>query len=399
MTPRFLSRFINPTPARPVFNVAPQTDGSPAEIVLYGDVVEATPVDWWTGEPINGNFIALDAVLDALSTIADAEDVTVRLNSSGGDLFSGVAIHNMLKGMNARKTVIVEGLAASAASVIMCAADTVKVYPGSMVMVHNVASGLWGFYSTNDLKDVIRDHEACELSIKRIYAEKTGKSDDELQAMIDATTWLVGQDAVDAGFADEVIDGGPEMEVDGDFINVAGVRHSIAALGKLPGFIAGAKQDPTAHAVDDITERGEIAADTKEDELDIRNVADLRREFPEFIAEIEDQAVKNERERIRGIHEIANMIGDQELLATAMFDNSMTAAELALENTKRQAQTGRSFLNAMDEDSDESKCNEVETAPVNAEEDEEEAMREEDERREQAMLDTVLNIVKGVKND
>ena len=134
----------------------PQTAGTPikfwnvasigddeGEITLYGDVVSRQPVDWWTGEPEPGLYIAPESFMEDLAAVKGKSNITIKINSCGGDLYTGIAIHNAIKGLTGHKVVVVEGIAASAASVIACAGDEVQVYPGSMVMIHGVAGLLY----------------------------------------------------------------------------------------------------------------------------------------------------------------------------------------------------------------------------------------------------------------
>ena len=103
------------------------------------------------------------------------------------------------------KTVIVEGIAASAASVIMCAGDEVQVYPGSMVMIHGVSGLLWDYYNLQDLKKLQKDFDASERAIAEIYHAKTGIEVDQLRSMMTRETWMVGQEAIDNGFIFDII--------------------------------------------------------------------------------------------------------------------------------------------------------------------------------------------------
>ena len=87
-----------------------------AEINMYGEVVDARPRDWWTGEEIPGNYIALDEFLHDLDGLKDKANITVHINSVGGDLYGGISIYNRLKALPANITTINDGLAASAGS-------------------------------------------------------------------------------------------------------------------------------------------------------------------------------------------------------------------------------------------------------------------------------------------
>lgn len=117
-------------PAATKFWNMASTGDDEGEITLYGDVMSQQPVDWWTGEPEPGLFITPEGFMEDLAAVKDKGHITVKLNSCGGDLYTGIAIHNALKALSGEVNVIVEGIAASAASVIMCAGDTVTVYPG-----------------------------------------------------------------------------------------------------------------------------------------------------------------------------------------------------------------------------------------------------------------------------
>ena len=110
--------------ARKCWNIASVSDDE-GEIVLYGDVLSQQPIDWWTGEPEPGMFITPEGFMEDLETVKGKSKITVKLNSCGGDLYTGIAIHNAIKALSAHVNVVVEGIAASAASVIMCAGDTV----------------------------------------------------------------------------------------------------------------------------------------------------------------------------------------------------------------------------------------------------------------------------------
>ena len=153
------------------------------EIVLYGDVVSQQPVDWWTGEPEPGLFITPEGFMQDLEAVKGKSRITVKLNSCGGDLYTGIAIHNAIKALGAHVDVVVEGIAASAASVIMCAGDTVQVYPGSLVMIHEPACTVIDYCTIDDLKQIIKMLNAGIDAAAEVYTAKTGTEIDKLEAM------------------------------------------------------------------------------------------------------------------------------------------------------------------------------------------------------------------------
>ena len=145
-------------PFRPyTINMVGEND---AEINMYGEIVEEHPTDWWTGEPVPGNFIALDDFLADLDGLRTKDNITVHINSVGGSLYAGVSIYNRLKELPANVVTINDGLAASAASVIFQAGNPRKVNAGSCLMIHEAAALLIGYFQTKDLKTEMKRLDA-----------------------------------------------------------------------------------------------------------------------------------------------------------------------------------------------------------------------------------------------
>ena len=206
-----MAQALSQTPSKKInkfWNLA-NFDGVNAEITMYGEICDKQPVDWWTGEAEPGEYITPEGFLEDLKVIKNAQNVNIKLNSCGGDLYTGIAIHNALKSLNKNITVEVEGIAASAGSIIMCAGNKVRVHVGSMVMIHGVAAELRGFWGLDDLKKQVRSFDTSETAIAEIYAQKTGMEVDKLRSMMTKETWMTGRDAVEKGFADELIEGEP----------------------------------------------------------------------------------------------------------------------------------------------------------------------------------------------
>lgn len=144
---------------------------------------------------------------ETIAKLADMRgDVTVRVNSYGGDSFEGVAVKNALRAHDGQVTVVVDGVAASAASVIaVCGADRVVMRPGAELMIHDA----WTFTDGNaaDLTKVAADLERTSQGMAELYAEKAGGDAERWRDMMRAETWFSAQEAVDAGLADAVEDG------------------------------------------------------------------------------------------------------------------------------------------------------------------------------------------------
>lgn len=359
------------------WNVVTNDEEDAAEITLYGDVCAQQPVDWWTGEPVEGMYITPEGFLDDLAQIKGKSNITVKLNSCGGDLYTGIAIHNALKGLKGHKTVIVEGIAASAASVIACAGDDVQVYPGSMIMIHGVAGMFVDYMTIGDLKQAIKAFDAAEQAIAEIYHAKTGIETDALRGMMTKETWMVGQTAVDKGFANTLLgDGGPTMSLIADqkVLLVAGVRHDVSAFRDIPGDIPVSKGDPAAPAAGtNKKERPANKAVAKEEGgTNPMNEQELRAQYPELVDSIERAAVEAarpeivnaERARLQAIESIEKQIGDAQLIADAKYgEKACDAAQLAFAAMQKQAAQGITFLDAVKNDAKNSGAADVTGSP------------------------------------
>lgn len=130
-------------------------------------------------------------------------DITVWINSPGGDCVAAAQIYNMLTNYKGKVTVKIDGIAASAASVIAMAGDTVLVSPVSMLMIHNPATIAWGDHA--QMQKAIDMLSEVKESIINAYVLKTGLSRPKLSHLMDAETWMDANKAVELGFADEII--------------------------------------------------------------------------------------------------------------------------------------------------------------------------------------------------
>lgn len=134
---------------------------------------------------------------------AKKKPLTLNINSPGGSYFEGVTIFNLLRDYPNHITVNVLGEAASAASVIAMAGDSIRVYSGAMMMVHR-ASGL-AIGNKTDMRDLAEVLEKIDNVAADIYAARTGLSKDEVLALMDAETWMTPEECVSYGFAEEVV--------------------------------------------------------------------------------------------------------------------------------------------------------------------------------------------------
>lgn len=216
-------------------------DGESAELLLYGPISEAS---WWGDEVTPAQFNA------DLAGLGDVKSIKVRINSPGGDVFAAAAIHNSLKNHKASVTAYVDGLAASAASVVAMAGDEVVMPANAMMMIHNPLTIAWGdareMRKMADVLDKVRD------TIIAAYESKTGRSRAELISMMNSETWMTAADAVEQGFADR-IDQGVQVSasVRGQTMIVNGIGFDLSKFRTIPAaFAATAEVKPPLAGVD-----------------------------------------------------------------------------------------------------------------------------------------------------
>jgi len=178
----------------------------PNTISIYDVIGE----DSWTGEGFTAKRMGA-----ALRSIGN-NPVTVKLNSPGGDMFEGIAIYNMLREHPAQVNVEVLGIAASAASIIAMAGDEITMGLGTFLMIHNA----WGMVIGNrhDMRDAATLFDSFDAALADIYEARTGMSRNDIEAAMDAETFMAPSEAVSRGFADSVSDElkKPEVNNSGD---------------------------------------------------------------------------------------------------------------------------------------------------------------------------------------
>lgn len=164
-----------------------------AEVLIYGDIGES-----WYGESVTAKeFVRELAALDV-------EELTIRVNSYGGSVPEGIAIHNAIKRHKAKTTIAIDGIAASIASLIAMAGDTVEMAENALLMVH----APWGFAMGNskEMREYADHLDTWSKAMATSYAAKTGMSEDEVMALLTdgVDHFYTAEEAKDAGFVDSV---------------------------------------------------------------------------------------------------------------------------------------------------------------------------------------------------
>lgn len=184
-------------------------------------VFDVIGADWY------GDGVTASRIAAALRSIGGA-DVTVNINSPGGDMFEGLAIYNLLREYEGKVTVKVLGLAASAASIIAMAGDEVQIGRGAFLMIHNC--WVYAMGNRHDLQQIAADMVPFDKAMNDIYGARTGLDAATIDAMMDAETYIGGSDAVEKGFADRLL--AADEIADGDDSPAAALRKLDAMLAK-----------------------------------------------------------------------------------------------------------------------------------------------------------------------
>ena len=173
------------------------------DMYLYGDI-EGDSYDWWSDTEFKSETSA-NYFREELAKHPNTKNINLYCNSYGGSVYEAMAIRNQLKRNTATVTGFVDGFAASAASFILTACDTVKMYSNTMQMIHN----MWGVAVGNakELRKVADDLDTIMDGNRKAYLEKSaGKiTEEKLIEMLDAETWLTSAQCLEYGFCDEII--------------------------------------------------------------------------------------------------------------------------------------------------------------------------------------------------
>ena len=295
-----------------------EADMEQAEMLLYGEIANET---WW-GDEVTPKDFAAD--LSALG----GKDLLLRINSPGGDVFAATAIYNQLKDYKGKVTAKIDGMCASAATIVACGADTVTMPANAVYMIHNPAVGLRGFFDGGTLAHMSTYLSTVKDTIILDYQQKVGDSlsKTKLSHMMDNETWMSAQEALEAGFVDSIEDMQIESRMEGQLLNMAGVAMNLE------------KFKNTAHLHEILTKNVAMPATkegkTVEDKTILQKIKDLLNGTQESEQEKPDAAAQ-ERER---------------MLALDKLKTGNAFVDSIVETAKKQGQTAeeiKPYLDAM----------------------------------------------------
>lgn len=311
-----------------------------AELLLYGDISDST---WWGDEVTPKQFA------EELNALGAVTDISVRINSGGGDVFAAQTIGNLLEQHAANVTARIDGICASAATIVACHCNKVVAANDSTYMVHPAKMGLLGYYESKDLQTYIDALATIRDNIISLYAKKTGTTKDEAAKWMDATSWWTGAQAKEHGFVDELVDDEAEAVVENrDGVLFVNSTDTHLPFDKAPKTVQDRLTVPPAVERSVNNQPAETPSNNKEETgMEIKTTDDLRTAYPDLVDQIEKTAAQRatdaERQRIKDIEEMA-LPGSEDFTNAAKFEKPIDAATFAMESVKNAKTQGATWL-------------------------------------------------------
>lgn len=324
------------------WNFIPAAGNKPPELLLYGAI--SSQQSWWEDRVTPGKFN------EELAALGDVSEIIVRINSGGGDVFAANAIFTRLKDCSAKITVKIDGWAASAATIIAMAGDTIKIAKNGVFMIHDPAMTVWDTFTAEDFEKMAEELKVIKQSIVNTYAMKSGRDTQDIEQLMSVETWWTGEDAVSNGFCDEIMFDDVSTAVENSsHVVVNSVSLDVSSYKTLPRSLFNSPKNPgcftnTSAAKTQKKEEQNMATNES-----ITTVEALTAEYPDLVAKIVSNAKEEERARIKDIKETA-LNGFEDIVEDAMFEHPVSAAEVALKIINEQKKQGGTYLANRDAD-------------------------------------------------
>lgn len=306
---------------------------STAEILIYGEIG-----DYWDG-------------LDASSLAqkikdASGDSITVRLNTPGGSVFTAQAFYSLLRASGKTVNVWIDGICASAGTIISSAGDNVYMPENAIFMIHNPMTSLYGA-NAEEMRETADILDKVQETIVAAYRKKTNQSDEKLKELMSVDTYLTASEALELGFIDHITEPfAVAATMQGGILNVNGTKMSGDRLKNMPkSFI---------NVVESTENKGVT---------EVMNLEDLKAKHPELYqaaiakgkADVDAKAIaadaaKAERERITEIQASA-MPGHEKIMAEAI-ENGWDAGKFAIAALKADKAQGADYLANREKDAD-----------------------------------------------
>lgn len=317
------------------WNVMKNDEEKSAELILYGSIGSH---EYWDD-------ISDKAFKQDIENLGDVENIILHINSPGGSVFSAVAIANTLKNHKAKVTANIDGLAASAATIITSACDVVRMPKNALFMVHNPITFAYG--NNQDMQKTLEMLDKVKDSIIETYLNKAKTDKETLSQLMDDETWMDAEMAKEYGFVDEIINEDIEKEV---VENKLIINNMAFDISKFKNFKEKKKQEPRAANISvNSTGSPENIADKLKNILNLTEnqkneggnmtLEELKNKFPELYNQIfnegKEAGITKERERMREIDNL-DVSNYSELVENAKYNEPVEASVLAVNILNKQ---------------------------------------------------------------
>ena len=321
------------------WNFVPATGTKPPEMLLYGPI--ASQKSWWEDRVTPAQFN------QELAAIGDVEELVVRINSPGGDVFAAHAIYCRLRDIEAKITVKIDGWAASAATIVAMAGDVIQIPRNGVFMIHDPAMTVWDTYKAADFEKLAQELKVIKQSIVNTYAGRTKMKDEDIAAMMQEETWWTGDQAVEKGFCDSIMfEAEPQTVIENARkVIVNSVPLDLSRFKTVPTMLL---NSPAQGGLQNIEPKDEKGGKGTMDEK-IKTVPALEAAYQDLVNQIRTEAVNSERERIKSIMDTAPA-GYESIVEDALFENPVDAGQVALKIVAAQKQAGAKHLAAAAKD-------------------------------------------------
>lgn len=293
------------------------------DLLLYGEI--QSDGSYFTGKNSSTSFA------EDLNSCG-GKNINLRINSPGGNIFEAQAIYNLLKAYKGRVTAHIDGVCASAATVVACAAESIIMPANSLFMIHNPACYMGDVAEADELRKTADMLDSTKASIVNVYLAKTkGKlTEDEIRFMMDSETWMTSEEALGNGFVDEVDDFGVNAALNDGVVVVNGISmpHIKARQEELVRMMTGKRQ---VNNVGQETGKNDVIDQIKDvlAKLGIGTQQDIKPQVP--VKAADDQ----EKERIQALDALK---GDN------LYVNALVEAA---KNNGSTAKSIKTFVDAM----------------------------------------------------
>ena len=317
------------------WNVMKNDEEKSAELILYGSIGSD---EYWDD-------ISDKAFKQDIENLGDVENIILHINSPGGSVFSAVAIANTLKNHKAKITANIDGLAASAATIITSACDTVKMPKNALFMVHNPITFAYG--NNQDMQKTLEMLNKVKNSIIETYLNKAKTDKETLSELMNNETWMSAEEAKEYGFIDEILDENVEKEI---IENKLIINNMAFDISRFKNFKEKKNQEPRVINIsvnstgnpEEIADKFRNILNSTENQKNKggnMTLEELKNKFPELYNQIfnegKEAGITKERERMREIDNL-DVSNYSELVENAKYNEPVEASVLAVNILNKQ---------------------------------------------------------------